>query len=185
MKKEAIFHGLTALFSVLVYAFFALPFYSITTQVLTESSVESISGYKFLDEALKLSTRSGNMNFAIAMGILTLILAGVVFLSAIFMLLCDFGVVKNEKVAGIAKWVVLGSAALFVLFALLNLIANSVFVAKDIQANFDIGNALGGFGGATMNATAGWALTIITLMLSVCSLALPAYEVFSKLKKQK
>lgn len=187
MKKNAIFHGLTALCSGLVYAFFALPFVTVTTEVASKSSSETTSGYKFLEQVLK-ATESGtnNAKFATYMALIMLIVAGIVFLCSVVALLCDFEVIKNDLVAKIANWAVFATSVLLVIFAVLTMISNAIYVSKDIQANFDamnkVSETLGG-AGAKMTASAGWLMTIISTLLGIGSAVTSAWPIFVKKSK--
>ena len=176
MKKgKAILHGVSALCSVLVFAFFALPFYTIKVapaQLATVAKAAGVpvgntNGYQFLETALRESNGSALATFTAMMALFTLIVAGVVLVAAIFALLTDFAVIKNQKVATIANWVVLCVTVLLAVFAILNLIGNACFVANDLPDRLADAKAGLAYYGASLKIVAGWALTIIVSVLSL------------------
>lgn len=159
MKRNAILHGISAVCSVLVYAFFALPFFTI--KMMGES--KSTNGYDFLEAALKSSGGSSLATFTVVISIITLVLAGVVCLASVFALLNDFNVFKNAKMEKIANWVAFGCAAVLAVSCIMLLIANASFVAEDIAKPYKAMEAMG----MSVKVTAGWALTIITTVLGL------------------
>ncbi len=188
MKRNTILHGVSALLSVLIYAFFALPFYSVN--VLPEAAVESAknagvpigstNGYDFLKTALKQTSGTATSTFATAMALITLIVAGITFLACVFALLNDFEVIKNEKVVKIANLVVLVSTVLLSLSCILNLIGNACFVSGDLNDRLAPVNTMLASLNASLSITAGWALTIITSLLALGSCASSCVEQFKK-----
>ena len=187
-KRNAILHGVGALASALVYAFFALPFYviKITPAAASDAAaamgipVGATNGYKFLDMALKQSDGTALATFSTIMALLTLIIAGIVLVASIFALLNDFHVIKNQKVGQIADWIVFGVTILFALSCILNLIGNACFVAKDLTDSFASLKLMLQPMGGTLKLTAGWALTIITTVLSLGAVATSSVAKFKK-----
>ncbi|MCM1404243.1 MAG: hypothetical protein NC133_01930 [Prevotella sp.] len=175
MKRNAILHGISAVCSGLVYAFFALPFYSVSikpaemVETITGVGVPSgaTSGYSFLDTALQQSDGSALATLTLVMSIITLVLAGMVFLASVFALLNDFHVIKNAKVAKVANWVAFGCGAVLCVAAIMLTIANANFVGTELQDKFKPVAQLFALAGVTIKATAGWALTIITTLLGL------------------
>lgn len=168
MKRNAILHGVTALCSALVYAFYALPFYSMSGQ--------SQSGYQYLDNFFQMKkvmpdALTAMQTFATAAGIMLLIVAGLAFVASVVLLLCDLEVIKNEMVTKIAAWATLVTVGLLVVVAILNLIAN-VLVVKDINDSIPAE--------AGVKYVAGWAMTILTTVCALGACGTTAYAHFKK-----
>ncbi len=161
MKRNAILHGVTALCSALVFAFFALPYYFL--------GEESLGGYKFLDTLVQMQKAGAELpskyNFALAAGIILLVVAGLAFVASVVLLLCDFEVIKNEMVVKVATWATLVLAGLLAVAVILNFVATLVFVGQ-----FP----------AVAKAVAGWAMLIITTVLGLGACGTTAYAHFKK-----
>ena len=158
MNRNAILHGVTALCSALVFAFFALPYYTV--------SVVSQSGYQFLDFAFKNAELADSTStFAAVSGLLLLLVAGLTLVASVVLLLCDLNVIKNEMVTKVAAWGTLVLAGLLVVVAIMNLVGNIVF----------IGDAAGIDG-----VSAGWGLTIVTTLLALGACGTTAFAHFKK-----
>ena len=188
MKRNAILHGVGAVCGALVYAFFALPFYTINVNpaALTDVAkmagvpVGATNGYSFLDTALKQTDGSALATFTAIMALLTLILAGIVCLASVFALLTDLKVIKNSKVAQVAGWVALCSTAVLALACVLNLIGNACFVANELPDKLALAKAGLATRNGSLQIVAGWALTIITTVLG---LAATTTSIVAKCKK--
>ncbi len=181
MKVKTILHGITALCSALVFAFFALPWYSIT--VTPEAFAEygsSYNGYTFLKEALQSTDSTSTCAFATFMALITLIVAGLAFVMAVVALLADFEVIKNEKVVKVLDWAVFAVIVVFALSCILNLVGNLVLVANDVQDGVDLLNYILESYGATATSSAGWALTILTLICGLGAVGTTSYAKFKK-----
>lgn len=171
MKRNTILHGISAIGSALVYAFFALPYYTIKTTILTKTETDVTSGYAFLKNALETENGSSEGAFAAAIGIILLIVAGIAFICSVAALLGDLKVIKDKKVVSLVNWIAFGATALLALTAILNLIANNVLMGSDeFRIVVDLGAKL----------IAGWGLTIVTTVLGLCAAGASG---FAKLKK--
>ncbi len=194
MKLKTILHGVTAIFSALVFAFFALPFYS-TTMTVAEgyesylpnfgltSGTTKVNGYDFIIDSLKSTESSSTGAFAVIMALITLIVAGLAFVMAVVALLNDFEVIKNEKVEKVIDCAFFAVVVVFALVCILNLVGNVVLFNNDVLSNVEEANsvlALYSIDGS-MTASAGWALSILTL---VCGLGAVATTSYAKFKKE-
>lgn len=175
MKRNIIFHSVGALCSALIFGVFALPFYTITVSPEEIASgaagmgvpVGSTSGYSFLKTALKETDGTALAKFTTIIALVTLILAGLAFLTSVFMLLHDLNIVKSEKVAKIARWIALCSAVLLALSCILNLIGNACFVKNDLQDRLALAKTGLAALGASISTSAGWTLTVIATVLGL------------------
>ena len=191
MKRNTILHGIGALLSVLVYAFFALPYY--TVKVSPDSIVEgaktagvpvgSTSGYNFLKTALKQTSGSATSTFATVMALLTLIVAGITFCACVVALLNDFEVIKNEKAVKVTNIILLVSSILLSLCCILNLIGNACFESGDLQDRLAGAKMLLASLGGTLTTSAGWALTVITSLLAFGTCATSCIKSFKNKKE--
>lgn len=191
MKLKTILHGVTAIFSALVFAFFALPFYSTTVTVAEgyesylptfglTSGTTKVNGYDFIIDSLKSTESSSTGAFAVIMALITLIVAGLAFVMAVVALLNDFEVIKNEKVVKVLDWAVFAVIVVFALSCILNLVGNLVLVANDVQDGVDLLNYILESYGATATSSAGWALTILTLICGLGAVGTTSYAKFKK-----
>ena len=188
MKRNAILHGVGAIGSALVYAFFALPFYliKVTPAAVADIAdaqgvpVGATSGYSFLETALKETDGSALATFTAVMALLTLILAGVAFVASIFALLNDLRVIKNQKVATIANWVAFCATVVLALACVVNMISNACFVAKELPDQLAKAKLLVASFGGSIKLTAGWALTIVTTVLGCSAVATSTVAKFKK-----
>ena len=77
-KKSLIFNGIVLLFSILTFVFLAFP------------AIEDVSGYQMLGEVFN--------GYVMGMPILFLtIMMGLLLITTVLVLLCDFNVIKNKK----------------------------------------------------------------------------------------
>ena len=166
MKRNAILHGVTALCSALVFAFFALPYLGTNLDLPVDTS---ISGYKFLDTFLHMEGSNTTVTFGVVIGLIFLIVAGLTLVSAVLALLCDFEVITNEQVANVVRWATLVLAVLLAVVAVLNLIACALVAAE-----------MNRLAGNVSIYVAGWALTVITTVLGLGACGTTAYAHFKK-----
>lgn len=189
MKRNTILHGVGALLSVLIYAFFALPYYTIKIspkEIVAGAQNAGVpsgstNGYDFLKNALKQSG-GAVATFATVMALITLIVAGITLLACVVALLNDFQVIKNEKAVKIINIALIVSSILLSLCCILNLISNACFVNGDLQDKLAGANALLTSLNGSLSTSAGWALTIITTLLAFGTCAVNCFESFKNKK---
>ncbi len=118
---KTVLHGLTAVFGALILGFLALPYLAVKAVSAIGVPAMTKSGYDFLDFSTPNPT--SEQTFSAVIVLLLVIFASVLIISAILSLLCDFGVLSNEKVAKLVKWLSVVSAVIVFVLAVLNIVA--------------------------------------------------------------
>ncbi len=189
MKVKTILHGITALCSALVFVFFALPYYTTTTTIAEEykivageyglvSGTTSYNGYDFISNAFQNPESTATGVFGVIIALITLIVAGIAFITAVVAILGDTGVIKNERVVSVVEWIAFAVMVVLAIACVLNLVGNFVVFGNDVQNKVD---SVNGLGIATMSASAGYTLSILTL---ICGLGAIGTTTFAKFKKE-
>ena len=169
MKRNAILYGVAGLCSALIYGFFALPAY--TVPILGSTG----NGYENLDLVLHNMAHAGMMEqYAAIAGLVLLILAGLTFVGCAVLMLCELKVIKNETFAAFATWATRYLTRALVSFAVLQLFFNIMAGYQVFTSKTEV----------SVPTDPGWAMIIITFILSIVPCAVTAYVQF-KAKQEK
>lgn len=124
---KTILHALSAVFGALILGFLALPYIAIKAVQALGVPAMNKTGYDFLDFSTPNPT--SEQTFCAVVVLLLVIFACVLIVSSILTLLCDFGIIKNEKVSKIMKLLSLISAVVVLVLTVLNFVACSNLVS--------------------------------------------------------
>lgn len=163
-KKAAIWHGVTAFCSALVFAFFALPYYSAKIAFIKVSE----NGYEFLSY-LGAKNTSAWYSIGSMFALMTLILAGLMFLASIAAILCDLKIIKSEMLEKFTKWATFRGSFAFVTMTVFNVAGTIVFAIKELGAV----------------KYAGWAYLILILIMGIGAAASSAIANYIKAEQKK
>lgn len=136
---KTILHGLTAVFGVLILGFLALPYLAVKAVSALGIPAMTKTGYDFLDFSTPNPT--SDQTFCAVVMLLLVLFACVLIVSAVLSLLCDFGIISNEKFAKVVKWLSIVTAVIVFALAVLNIVActnlasatNKPFAAANIS----------------------------------------------------